>query len=272
MTEIKLNYERKGYVHSQSVLSAKDVTDTRHFITNKFNESGKDLSDFQYLINKYKIFHDIFSEKIDRDLREINDQKEIYFLNVIKIQKNAAVGSKFNWHQDSGGNKGKKYFTNKENFYCKMGIYLQDNSAVHGGGIDLVPYSHLIFIDKKLNILKKFFLKIYTSIRIRFFNNRFKIKKGDAVFFHNKLFHKTSNIKKNKDIEEYLKKNNNINLYVLVCNKSLIKEIFKFNNLEFDEEKFKKEYTFELKQKENSLSKFILNDYITQLIFNSLSD
>ena len=42
-------------------------------------------------------------------------------------------------------------------------------------------------------------------------------------FFHNKLFHKTSNIKKNKDIEEYLKKNNNINLYVLVCNKSLIK-------------------------------------------------
>ena len=52
MTEIKLNYERKGYVHFQSVLSANDVTDTRHFITNKFNESGKDLSDFQYLINK----------------------------------------------------------------------------------------------------------------------------------------------------------------------------------------------------------------------------
>ena len=25
----------------KSVLSANDVTDTRHFITNKFNESGK---------------------------------------------------------------------------------------------------------------------------------------------------------------------------------------------------------------------------------------
>ena len=52
----------------------------------------------------------------------------------------------------------------------------------------------------------------------------------------------------------------------------MIKEIFKFNNLEFDEEKFKKEYTFELKQKENSLPKFILSDYITKLIFKSLSD
>ena len=272
MAETKLNYERKGYFHSQSVLSSGDVNDTRNFIINKFDESGKNLSDFQYLINKYKIFYDIFSEKIDRDLKEINDQKEIYFLNVIKIQKNAAVGSEFNWHQDSGGNKGKKYFTNKENFYCKLGIYLQDNSAVYGGGIDLVPYSHLIFIDKKLNIFKKIFFKIYTSIKIRFFNNRFKIKKGDAVFFHNKLFHKTSNVKNNKDIEEYLKNNNNINLYVLICNKSLIKEVFKFNNLEFDEGKLKKEYAFELKQKGNNLSKFILNDYLTQLIFNSLSD
>ena len=272
MAETKLNYENRGYFHSKSVLNIDDVNNVRNFILKKFEESEKNLSNFHYLINKYKIFYDIFSEKIDSDLKEINDQEEIYYLNVMKIQKNTAVGSEFNWHQDSGANKGKKYFSNKENFYCKLGIYLQDNSAIYGGGIDLVPYSHLIFIDKKLNILKKIFFKIYTSIKIRFFNNRFKIKKGDAVFFHNKLFHKTTSVKNNKVIEEYLRNNNNINLYVLICNKSLIKEVFKFNNLKFDEEKFKKEYVFELKQKENNLSKFILNDYLTQLIFNSLSD
>jgi len=272
MNQIKLHYENKGYFHSKSVLSPDDVNNTRNFILKKFFESGKNFSNFQYLVNKYESFYNIFSDKIDNDLKEINDQEEIYFLNVIKIQKNAAVATEFTWHQDSGGNKGKKYFTNKENFYCKLGIYLQDNSATYGGGIDLVPYSHLIFIDKKLNILKKIFFKIYTSIRIRFLNNRFKIKKGDAVFFHNKLFHKTTSVKNKKDAEDYLKNNNNVNLYVLICNKSLIKEVFKFNNLEFDEEKLKKEYAFELKQKENNLSKFILNDYLTQLIFDSLSN
>ena len=268
----KSYYQSKGYFHFKSVLNSDEVIETRKFILNDLVENKKDYSDLKYLINKYPKFYQIFSEKIDSHLKEINENQEIFFVNVIKIQKNVLANNESAWHQDSGKYRGEKYFTNKENFYCKLGIYLQDNSKIFGGGIDLVPYSHLPYIEKKFNIFKKIILKFYTSFRIRFFDNQFKIKKGDAIFFHNKLFHKTSSVKSKKKANEHLKNNSNINLYVIICNKALVKEIFKFNNLEFNEKTFYKEYSYKIKQNEDKLPKYILNDYLTQLIYNSLSN
>jgi rhodanese-related sulfurtransferase len=109
------------------------------------------------------------------------------------------------WHRDCAGEFRYKYCNNllskNEYVFGKIGIYLQENSEEIGGGIDLIPKSHIYIKNKNyfkrkisairlkiLQIMQKNFPSLYKALKI-------KAKPGDPVFFDSRVIHRGSPIK-----------------------------------------------------------------------------
>ena len=94
------------------------------------------------------------------------------------------------WHVDSGAEKSAPYLHRKDYKFVKCGIYLQDNSKEWGGGIQLVPKSHLFPIKTQIRKLDHKIKSIRDKFSLK--NNILDvpIKAGDFLAFDSRLLHK----------------------------------------------------------------------------------
>ncbi len=104
------------------------------------------------------------------------------------------------WHKDTTGQEteGHEFHYAPDCTMVECGIYLQDNSPIYGGGLDVVPGTHkqdkdYFVITKEKSVIRKVISRIQRD-RIQAYNtkNCFFIpsKAGDFVFFNKRLNHR----------------------------------------------------------------------------------
>jgi len=211
---------------TEKFLKNEEVDSLRNALE-KFNE--KDLIEINNLeeFSKYKelykyIINKNFLEKIKSNL----NLEDFIFLNRINIQKNYIIyAPNVNWHKDSGKKIQTQIISKKGNAYYKIGVFLQENDKINGGGIDILKP---LFFDNlnESNFFKNLIRKIYYFIKIRFGNNFLKTNKGDILGFGGLVFHRTTP-RVNKKIKEI---KNRYSLYFLIGNLNILKDVNKINN------------------------------------------
>ena len=230
--ETHLNYKEKsrlfdeeGYCIVDKVLDIKEIDYLRSSLEVEFEKNNNPSSLFLDKIENQEITKLIFkATRSSKMVNLINTLKQETNLNLsilpfFHIQRNYHVNTIKNlgWHRDCGGELIYDYcnnILNKSNYYfAKVGIYLQDNNDF-GGGVDLIPRTHLYikkenyFLRKlqglRVNIINKIFNIFpwfYKIIGENFFMRILKGKimptlKGDCVFFDSRLVHRGSLIDK----------------------------------------------------------------------------
>lgn len=213
-----INYLRFGFEHLKDVIDADSVARFRSTIVN-YSNSGEDFPlEPAFCLQNKEILKIAFSPNLISKLRQKFHPEFVMFPD-IEVQYNLIGGSKKHdgifdgWHVDSGSEGYKKYLTDLNYGFAKVGIYFQDNTDNYGGGIDLVPASHRFvgFGSIRLRFLIK---KIVDKFRIIFNTNMIRTKAGDVLFFDSRVQHRSSRVKKkgkNKNNQKF-QSNDFINL------------------------------------------------------------
>lgn len=194
------NYLRLGFEHLKYVFDADSVARFRSTIVS-YSNSGEDFPlEPAFCLQNKEILKIAFSPRLISELRQKFHPDFVMFPD-IEVQYNLIGGSTSHdgifdgWHIDSGSEGRKKYLTDENYGFAKVGIYFQDNTDMYGGGIDLVPASHRFvgFGSVRLRFLIK---KVVEKFRIIFGANKIRTKVGDALFFDSRLQHRSSRVKK----------------------------------------------------------------------------
>ncbi len=214
-------FDKEGYCIVDKVLDVKEINYLRSSLEVEFVKNNNPLN---LLLDKIEnqeiiklIFKTIRGSKIQNLINTFKQQTNLnlsilpYFL----IQRNYHVNQVKNlgWHRDCDGELIYDYcknILNTSNYYfAKVGIYLQDNNDF-GGGVDLIPRTHLYikkenYFFRKLQGLRLFIINkifnifpwVFRIINEKFFMKILKGKtmptlKGDCVFFDSRLVHRGS--------------------------------------------------------------------------------
>lgn len=205
----KKNNDKIQYLRDLIISNLNNSNEKTTLYFNRFNEELR-LSVLE-LFNSISIKE--FLNKLSLKLKT-----EISILPIIHVMKNYHVNrlktAGIGWHRDCGGEFKYKYcnnlLSNSEYAFGKIGIYLQNNSSKLGGGIDLVPRSHIYiknksFIKRKISgirlkiiqKLQRYFPSFYKLISENFYIFFLKGKKinsspGSPVFFDSRIVHRGS--------------------------------------------------------------------------------
>ena len=208
------------------LLNSDDVNELRNELSKFSKESllqnNEILQSEDIILVKKKILNQNLLNILQKNL----DEKEFYFLNKIKIQKNKReYGS--TWHRDSGRPHQYKLISKKNNLYMKLGIYLQKNDKNFGGGIDVITPLKRSLLNH-YNIFSNLIRRIYYSFKIRNDQNFLNINSGEIVGFGGLVFHRTTPTKVEKNVEL----DDRFTFYLLIINKSLLYDTISiYNNL-----------------------------------------
>jgi hypothetical protein len=219
------NYIMSGFYIGNHEINNNKIQYLRKLILTNFRDGKK-----QKLINfidfneelRSEIINLLCSNFIKTFLKKLASKlnTNISILPRIHIMKNYHVNRLktpgIGWHRDCAGEFKHTYCNNllskKEYVFGKIGIYLQKNSEELGGGIDLIPKSHIYIRDKKffkrkisairlrvIKIMQKNFNIIYKLISEKFYIKFLKAIKinahpGAPVFFDSRIIHRGSPI------------------------------------------------------------------------------
>lgn len=191
-------YKKLGFEQLGKVVDKESVTRFRSIIEN-YSNSGTDFPlDPEFCLQDEDILEIAFTPRLISELRQKFHPDFVMFPD-IEVQYNLIGGltsrdGKFDgWHVDSGSEGRKKYLTDENYGFAKVGIYFQDNTDMYGGGVDLVPSSHRFvgFGPVRLRFLIK---KVVDKFRIIFGANKIRTQAGDALFFDSRVQHRSSRV------------------------------------------------------------------------------
>jgi hypothetical protein len=201
---IKKLFNKNGFIHLKKILNEEQVLNLRKKIIIDLPENFQGNLGIDYILKVPELAALQFNENILKVLNEICNEN-IYYINDLNLQVNNANNKdrKNGWHIDANSEVARfvnYLFGDKYNFF-KIGIYLQDNSAFYGGGIDIELKGHKSFRSfrsNKLNYLFYYFDRFF----IKFFRKKIilPIEAGDCIIFDSRLPHASSTHKVNKDI------------------------------------------------------------------------
>lgn len=180
-------FNKDGFLLLENCISEIDVMKLRDKIK-EISHNNKNTYLLPSLILKEKeIYKTIFNERLVEVYKEII-QDEVYLIPELHVQINQFPKNKNSgWHYDGQSERNNDYLKFSDRKFFRVGIYLQDNNADYGGGIDILRSN--LFKKLPLKTNKVFEKKIINFFSL-FFSQTIKSKKGSAVFFDSRLPHK----------------------------------------------------------------------------------
>jgi hypothetical protein len=191
--DLKSQYLNQGYIVIP-LLNQNETQALREKILNEFNpgESGELYMDFY--LKKLGDLDFYLNPKLLGSLKAIFPS--IHYIPDLNIQINRIdqFGPKKGWHADCNyEDRQNQPYLRTEDYSCaKVGIYLQDDTLEYGGGIDIQPNSHRLFIHSQKNKIKSLYKKWRLSVSHLYPYRRLAIKAGHAVIFDSRLLHRSS--------------------------------------------------------------------------------
>lgn len=187
-------FNKDGFLHLENCFSEKEIDDLRKKIK-ELSDNNKNIYILPSTCLKEKeIYQTIFNKRLVQTYKEII-QDDVYLIPELHVQINQfPKNKKLGWHFDGQSERKNAYLKAPNRKFFRVGIYLQDNSADFGGGIDVLKCNFFKKLPLKTNnIIEKEIIKFYSL----FFSKTIKSKKGSVVFFDSRLPHKGTFPKKN---------------------------------------------------------------------------
>ena len=198
----------QGYVVIPQVLSHEEVRKARNILTEIFSKKSNYEGDlYRSSEEGGSVYVDIFSRY--KELRWILfNPKFIEGLSstlgrdFVVLPDAAMHDSQYGgWHKDTTSQErhGHTFHYEPDFQVVTTAIYLQDNSDEYGGGLEVVPYSHIDKNDPfvtKSNLIDRIKKKLMNGRQHREakFKNQFSVptKAGDMVIFNLRLTHRAT--------------------------------------------------------------------------------
>lgn len=189
------SFSKHGFVVIENVLSEKEIDNLRDKINNSDRKSKQFMRTVNYFLEFKELYDLQFNQKINDVIFKITGPDTV-FVNNIEIQKNMFGLQGGGWHVDCGSefnDLDNQYLYNKECVRGRVGVYLQDNTPMWGGAIDVMINGHKQFRNLGHPLLNFISQKIFQMI-LPFFNKRrsISIKAGSAIFFDSRLPHRST--------------------------------------------------------------------------------
>ena len=211
--------EKDGFVHLRNVFTAAEVQKLRSSVEKIYRSKPQTSGDNDYI--KWDIFNKnadlrfiLFNAFIINFLKKTLGD-DFVLLNDMSMLKSSFKG----WHKDTSNFEfaGHRSHYEKDFLLLNVIIYLQENTSEYGGGLDVLPGSHLSRYDELVTRLpssgkKNFFyylkrirpkLKVlYLDFFEKYFFKKIDLHKkekytipnkiGDVLIFDQRLTHKAS--------------------------------------------------------------------------------
>lgn len=193
---IKEDYLKNGFVHLKEVFSAEEVKIIREKINS--NGSGSYVKDISDLLRDSEIYSVQFNRKIVGAVKEIFGNDALV-LNDVNIHVNQFYNNRPDkgWHLDADGERLARYLFSSDYGFCKIGVYLKDNTESGGGGIDVEFGGHKSFCDFGSSRIGYALSVAYYFLGRTIFSI-FRAKKrvescaGDVIIFDSRLPHRST--------------------------------------------------------------------------------
>lgn len=199
-----INIQKNGFCIGPNVINEKNILFLRKYLEIEFNSKNNikqihlfEIKNKELLVKILNIFND---KKINNFIENLSYEykNNINFIPQFVIQRNYHVdrlnSPSIGWHRDCGGELKYKFcekkLKNKDYFFAKIGIYLQENTK-YGGSIDVIPYSHKLIKFKKFSFIRKY--NNFKILLLKHFQNKFSKLYG---LISESLFMKFLNAKK----------------------------------------------------------------------------
>ena len=203
MSSLKKFYSKNGFVILPQLLSSEEVQNFRKEIAGEFKRSGKVLFlSTREILEKIPLVKEILlKEKLINTLKGIFDH-DFSYSNGLGIQKNNTnLLPTDGWHEDVQSQKLMKRINKNLDFpqyqFCKVGIYLQNDTCPFGSSIEIIPGSHKFNRFIKWCVFVQLYKRVLGApIRSLFTKKMDKVlHAGDAVIFDSHLIHRSSLIR-----------------------------------------------------------------------------
>ena len=203
MSSLKKFYSKNGFVILPQLLSFEEVQNFRKEIAAEFKRSGKVLFlSTREILEKIPLVKEILlKEKLINTLKDIFDN-DFSYSNSCDIQKNATnLLPTDGWHEDVQSQKLMKRINKNldspQYQFCKVGIYLQNDTCPFGSSIEIIPGSHKFNRFIKWCVFVQLYKRVLGApIRSLFTKKLDKVlRAGDAVIFDSHLIHRSSLIR-----------------------------------------------------------------------------
>ena len=200
VSKMNLNdhFQRYGYIHLKSVLTASEVEDLRRYLHAYFKTRSNSPSiQSKFSIQQREMLEDqnlwrvILLEPIINGLKEILEQN-FTIIPDFNITKNLFRITGAGWHWDSSSEGKQSYLYDPTYRFVKCGVYLQENTAEFGGGVDIAPGFHKFPLTSKNNNLNFKVKTLFDIAGKTLFSKRVRLDPGDFLAFHSCLPHRTT--------------------------------------------------------------------------------
>lgn len=211
--------EKDGFIHCKNVFSENDIKIFRSIVEKIYEEPNISPGDNNYvkwnIFNNHKSLRPLLFNKFIIDLLKKILGDDFVLLNDMSMLKSSFKG----WHKDTSNLafSGARFHYEKDFLLLNVIIYLQENTETLGGGLDVIPGSHLEKFDELVTPLSaggkkdiSYYIKrikpklklIYLDIFEKYFKIKIDTKKnikytipnkiGDVVIFDQRITHKAT--------------------------------------------------------------------------------
>ena len=190
------SYEKNGFVIIKNVIPRETISGLRDKLMSQVPPNFFGHKENDYVILNPELYKYQFDKKLIKALKSIFGH-DIYLINDFDLQINIAEYSDdvAGWHTDSNSEQARyvPYLHYNNYQFCKVGIYLQDNSIEFGGGIDVEIGGHRSYKNTNNRILNLILYRIDRLFLSKFRKRiRVPIEAGDCVIFDSRLPHASS--------------------------------------------------------------------------------
>jgi hypothetical protein len=200
MASLDQQYRRDGFIHVRGALAADQVAAARTTIDAAFAAAGRPKALLpDRCIAEPGIYRWLFQPRIVAALKEILEPSYSLIPTLTVAQNQFGMMTRrylglkrAGWHVDSGSEGHAPWLLAPDYRFVKCGIYLQDNTADWGGGVDIVRGGHR-FPLRTGNHRVDFGTKTLANhVGIVTAWQRVELKAGDFLAFDSRLPHRST--------------------------------------------------------------------------------
>jgi hypothetical protein len=226
------SYKNNGFVIVKNVIPKKNILDLRDKLMSEAPPNFVGHLENDYVTSTPELYKYQFDKNLIYTLKQIFGD-DIYMMNDFNLQFNNPNnrGKDAGWHTDANSEQARYVpYLNYNNYqFCKVGIFLQENSIEFGGGIDVEIGGHHSYRDTNNRILNLILYRIDRLFLSKFRKRiRVPIEAGDCVIFDSRLPHASS--KPLLSGEKIPMENKKITLYYNVAGNIVDAERFYLNS------------------------------------------